>query len=95
MLDESAEGALLTLGVVKAGHDEDGITLACRGLLEAGSDLGVHWVCQVIEQEAEDVRPFGAEAACGRVRDVSQLLSGSMDGGTRRFPDAGVVLEGA
>ena len=95
VLDERSQRPLLALEVVEAGHHEHRVALAGGGLLEPGREPAVDRVGEIVEQQAEDVRPLGTQAARGRVRHVAELLGRGMDGAPRGFADPGVVLEGA
>ena len=95
VLDERRQCSLLALAVVQAGHDEDRVSLAGRGLLEARRDLAVDRIGEIAHEESEDVRPLGPEAPRRGIRDVAEFPGGLVDGRTRRLTDPGIVLQGA
>jgi hypothetical protein len=93
MLDERPKRPLLPRRVVQAGHHEDGVSLAGGGLLEAGGQLAVHRVGQVVQQKTEDVGPPCAQAARGSVGYIAKVRGGGTHRGSCRLTDPRVVLE--
>ncbi len=93
VLEERPQRAFLAVGVMQPGHHEHGVPATGGCLLEPGRDLAVDRVCEVVEQQAQDVGPLGSEAPSRGVGDVAELVRCGAHSSPRPLTDPRVVLQ--
>ena len=93
-LDHAAQ-AVLELGVVVGGTNEELVAVADGGGLEALDEFGEEGVGDVRDEEAEEARAAGDEGAGLGVGVVVEIAYGLADAGGHGGVDGGDVVDGA